>query len=421
MGYRKVHAYAASFGDDLAANLIRGHTHAGDIILDPFAGAGTTLLQARLLGRSAIGIDVDPIACLVARVTTTSYTLDQLDELYGAVLRQVAKIEAELSRMPLDEETWSPGAQFSVNGLTGTVPYGSQIQYWFEPVQRAILSVLVRLANSYTDGRQADILRVAISSAIIRKWPNTLSLARDIDHSRPHRVLRTGLSPTSQFQIFYRVLKSVVQTLRSLNTQGEHADSTIQVIEEDARQAIDKLERDSIDYVLTSPPYFNAIDYPRAHRFSQWWLWPDQEPLTKNDYIGLRTSGKDTTVVQRCSELIPCRVHEIRWLQDVSRATHASLCQYIIDLYTIIDKLSRVTKPGKILTFVLANNTIRGVMVPLSSIVDDLLRQRGFASIEIYQREIRASRRRYPYGIKGFRGLMDSEYLIHAQKPITQS
>jgi len=417
VGYRKVHAYAASFGDDLARELIDGHTQAGDVILDPFVGAATVLLQARLLGRSAIGIDIDPVACLIARVIGTSYSLGELDELYQRVVRQVAEVETELSGMPLDEETWCPGAQFSINGVVGIMPYEPKIQYWFEPVQRATLAVLTQLVKLQTDPRQADVLRLAISSAIIRKWPNTLSLARDIDHSRPHKVSRTDLSVASQFKIFRRVLKGIVQTLRNLNSQADHTDSTTQVIEGDACHVINQLEPDSVDYVLTSPPYFNAIDYPRAHQFSQWWLWQEQEPLTRNRYVGLRTSGKDTSVIAQCDELIPYRIHEIRWLQEVSRATYASLCRYIADLNAIIGGLTQVIKPGKTLTFVLANNTIRGVVVPLSNIVGDLLEQNGLASIEIQQRQIRASRRRYPYGITGFKGLMHSEYLIHARKP----
>ena len=99
--------------------------------------------------------------------------------------------------------------------------------------------------------------------------------------------------------------------------------------------------------------------------------------------------------------------------------TYVSLCRYIVDLKAIIDGLKRVTKPGKRLTFVLANNTIFGAMVPLSGIFGDLLEESGLDSIQTESRQIRANRRRYPYGITGFKGLMQSEYLIHAKKGLT--
>ena len=67
---RRIHAYAASFGDDLANDLILANTQEGDLCLDPFSGAATTLIQARLLGRSVIGIDIDPIAPLIGKVST---------------------------------------------------------------------------------------------------------------------------------------------------------------------------------------------------------------------------------------------------------------------------------------------------------------------------------------------------------------
>ena len=78
MSSKKIHTYAASFGDDLARDLIIDNTFEKDVILDPFTGSSTTLVQARELGRSAIGIDVDPVACLIARVVTGEYSLDEL-------------------------------------------------------------------------------------------------------------------------------------------------------------------------------------------------------------------------------------------------------------------------------------------------------------------------------------------------------
>lgn len=417
-GYRKIHAYAASFGEDLARDLIEGHTEIGDTILDPYSGAATSLLQARLIGRNALGIDIDPIACLIGRVISTSYSLDELDNIYLAILREAAKVECELTRMPMDEETWKPGTPFSINGLAGVVPNRPQIQFWFAPVQRSILAILVEFVKSFKDPRHADLLRLTISSTIIRKWPNTLSLAKDIDHSRPHRVSRNDLSLTSQFEIFYRVLKTVIKTVKNINAQSQGSKQAIRVIQGDACHIVSQLQPNSIDYVLTSPPYFNAIDYPRAHRFSQWWLWHDCEPLNRNQYVGLRSGSIDASIIRDCQHLIPNRMREIEWLLKASPVKYASLCRYIIDAYDIINTLFRVIKPGKSLTIVLANNKIHGTTLPVSSIVSDFLERTGFASINVQERTINSNRRRYPYGIKGFKGLMNSEYLIHATKEI---
>ena len=104
-----VHAYAASFGEDLARELIVGHTRPGQVVLDPFAGSATTLRQARLLDRKGIGIDVDPVACLIARVTNRQYTAGELEELERHVLARLPRIQEHLGEYDDSATLLTPG------------------------------------------------------------------------------------------------------------------------------------------------------------------------------------------------------------------------------------------------------------------------------------------------------------------------
>ena len=140
--------------------------------------------------------------------------------------------------------------------------------------------------------RQA--FEVAISSCIIRKWPNTLSYAMDIDHSRPHRPNPLRAQPISdQFALFYRVLDRVKDTILGIQEALASVETSARILQGDSIQLLSSLDSDSIAFVLTSPPYLNAIDYPRAHKFPQWWLSPQEAPLGRSDYIGLRQSKVD--------------------------------------------------------------------------------------------------------------------------------
>lgn len=413
---RKVHSYAASFGDDLARACITKHTSRKEILLDPFAGSGTALLQARLLGRGAIGIDVDPIACLVSRVLIASYAPPELNDLDVSVTAALSSIERELSQKTLDGESFKPGTQFAIDGCTAIIPAGDHIEFWFSPVQRALLAALVQLANSVQSATSRDLLRLAISSSIIRKWPHTLSQARDIDHSRPHRVARSEVPLSSQVQIFLRAFKLIINTLRRLNAVSQADTVSLRVIQGDSAAALEEFEPCSIDYVLTSPPYFNAIDYPRAHKFAQWWLWPEDGRLTRARYLGLRSGCNDLDLTQRCAGLVPAHMWVLSLLRENSRSMHAAFCRYVIDIDNVITGLFSVLRPGKTLTFVIANNHVQGLSVPVVQIVTNLLETNGFNQVNSEERHIRANRRRYPYGISGFRGLMHTEYIIQATK-----
>ena len=96
---RRVHAYAASFTDELVNELISSYTNENEVCLDPFSGAATSLIQARLLNRSAIGIDIDPVACLIARVVTTPYSTKEIDEIYKRVTKQLDEIKVVLENL----------------------------------------------------------------------------------------------------------------------------------------------------------------------------------------------------------------------------------------------------------------------------------------------------------------------------------
>lgn len=410
---RRVHAYAASFGDDLARVLIDRHTKAGDVILDPWSGSGTSMLQARLLGREGIGIDTDPVACLIARVVTTSYAVDELDQLEFQVDNRLKSISSALGEVEFEDEQWSPGTEFSIDGFHGSLPANHEIEFWFAPIHRVLIGVLVQLARSFEAVKYQEVVELAISSAIIRKWPNSLSYAMDIDHSRPHRVVRE-LTVDTEIGIFQRVFKGIIRTLHQINSHPENHKTSITILESDAEEAVAGIPEDSIDYVLTSPPYFNAIDYPRAHKFSQWWLWPKHPKLSRDKYMGLRNGGQDNAIVDECFSLSSSWQYELSPLQQLPRPIFYSFCRYVLDLHSIIRGLGRALKRGKDLTFVLGNNEIRGVVLPNVDITLELLRLNGFTSVNSVRREIRSTSRRYPYGLRGFKGPMRWEYVIGA-------
>ena len=241
-----------------------------------------------------------------------------------------------------------------MNGFTATIPDFPEIQFWFHPLQRALLALLVHLAQSLELPEHRDFLRVAISSAIIRKWPNTLSQARDLDHSRPHRVLRAQLSASSQVGIFRRAFRGVVRALRASSTPYGPSRFPVIVVQGDSAQELQRLSAHSVDYVLTSPPYFNAIDYPRAHKFSQWWLWPQQAPLARGNYIGLRPGGKPADCIP--STEFPAVIQEaVSDLQRDAPANSRSLARYFRDLDEVIQGLARVLKPSGTVTLILAS------------------------------------------------------------------
>ena len=220
-------------------------------VLDPMAGSGTTLMVARANGHEAVGFDTDPLAVMLAQTWC-----DNID--HAAVRRAASRVAAQA------EETWR-----SIP-LRSAYPEGADdedrkfVRYWFDPVNRRQLKAL---ATSIARMRRCDLQRAlscAFSRLIVTKTSG-VSRARDVPHSRPHRAY--DRAPLEALDGFGRAVEHVL-TPAPFDLTSENPAATIQL--GDARDL--PLEDNTIDLVVTSPPYLNAIDYLRAHRFTLIWL-----------------------------------------------------------------------------------------------------------------------------------------------------
>jgi len=111
-GTHSIHPYPAKFIPQIPRNLIKLF-HPGDssVVLDPFCGSGTTLVESIDLGLNAWGIDVNPLACLIARVKTTPLPV----KFYGIAKRVIYKAKEQLSKN------------------TVLVPPIPRLDHWFKP------------------------------------------------------------------------------------------------------------------------------------------------------------------------------------------------------------------------------------------------------------------------------------------------
>ncbi len=412
----RIHAYAASFGEDLSSELVQESTEEGSVVLDPFVGAGTTALESVLLNRNAIGIDVDPIACRISRVLTSRFDAPYLVAATECLQERLRSFELLLASEPEVYHDLGPGSIFEVGSWVFHVPGEPAIAYWFDPSHMATLSIIRDVVACERDPLVRQAFEVAISSSIIRKWPNTLSYAMDIDHSRPHRPHSPRAQTIeAQFALFYRVLGRVKDAILGIQENLAFVESSATILEGDSVHLLSMLDSDSISFVLTSPPYLNAIDYPRAHKFSQWWLSPQTAPLGRSEYLGLRQSAANDTDGD-CLSVVPGLSEPLAPFRDMP--IYRNISRYVLDLAAVIDQLHRVVKARAKVVFVVADNVIAGTVLPVSAIIENLLKRSGFSSVAATGRTIKNTRRRYPFGVNGFAGTMKDEYLVTGVKSI---
>jgi len=284
------HSFPAKFPPQLPEKFIVGLTEPGDLVLDPMAGSGTTILEAALNSRYGIGFDIDPLAIRISKVKT--FPLARYD-----VLKTGATIISNAKKALADFKTTK--AELESFFKTDIKRF---LDKWFLPEVQVELFALISEINGIDDADLRNFFEVVFSSIIITKTGG-VSMALDLGHTRPHVAKRiVNKSGDVLFGDKEEAIPNyLVKTLRSPLIEFEkryrqNAESLLSAEEITYKVRIDygdaqniPLADNSVDLIITSPPYAsNAIDYMRAHKFALIWLGYPLSDLTqkRKEYIG---------------------------------------------------------------------------------------------------------------------------------------
>jgi hypothetical protein len=319
-----------------------------------------------------------------------------------------------------------PGGTLAVGGLELSIPRFPELNYWFPPQLVALLAAIAAEAHRSTDDHMEQVALVSLSAAIIAKWPNTLSYAMDVDHTRPHRVLQR-FNVWSVFETYLRRLDRTISSLSLLRKLYDdagilrrlHSASHV-ICPHDAREEAPDIDPESQALIVTSPPYFNAVDYPRAHRLSVCWMngRAPKDVASRKQYIGIRHAGSEGGEQwfderRTLRRLIPAPIR--------SNGRLTKLAGFFSDLEASTAQMWRVLRPGGHAVIVIADNTVKGHRIRAHAAVAEIAAQRGFEVIKRHPREIDTVRRRFPVGTFGFDGPMTHEHVVVVRRPRNRS
>lgn len=343
-------------------------------ILDPMAGSGTVLAIARSNGHKAVGIDIDPLAVLMAKVWTTPVNPERLKKNARIVLQRAKDVFYELSA----REAYPNGADAETKSF---------VRYWFDTYSRRQLTSLARTIACVSDTEIRDALWCAFSRLIITKQSGA-SRAMDLSHSRPHRAFRTA--PAKPFQHFLTAVDRVAANCIAVNAKNPGPATRVQ--RGDARKM--PLRNNSFDLVLTSPPYLNAIDYMRCSKFSLIWIGYRISELRqlRSASIGAESSVRAFWDEQAAEKILT----NLKLKPSLASAQEAILARYIDDMHQSMHEVSRVLSPGGRAIYVIGQNTIRGTYIPTASIVVAVARLCGLKPYQRHVRTLPANRRYLP-------------------------
>jgi hypothetical protein len=392
----RVHPFPARMPQSLARAIIEALSRPGDVVLDPMCGSGTTVVAAKFLGRVGVGIDRDPLALLVSRVSVNDHWPDDillagkriLTRAKQVMKEEVPRLKSGKGRHPAELRTF--------------------LSYWFPRGARDELDALRIAIREEPADAVRTLSEVAFSSLIIAKSAG-VSYALDIARSRPHKVKGRELS--TPFALWEKRFTAVIARRSFAAPAGLPA----MVMQGDARNL--PIASGRVDLVLTSPPCLNAIDYLRGHRFSLVWMGHSLKGLRE-----LRGSliGSERGLWTRDGLPTELELRLKRRLEEGRR--QALVRRYLSDLGHSLSEVSRVLRSGGLAAMVLGPTVINKSRSDEAEVVEALGVQHGLTMVGHAVRSLPAGWRSLPPPGKLARsnpvaGRMRREVVVIFQKP----
>ena len=363
--------------------------HPSDTVLDPFCGTGTTLIECKKLGIGSVGIESNPMAHFASSVKV-DWAIDGL-----ALLDYANEVTASTSRALAEIGEWNGLPASHRNGVSqapmrGLHPEQSKLllKNSISPIPLHKTLVLLEEIDKHGDHKLRQYGRLALANALVNRIGN-LKFGPEV-----------GLGQIKDDAPVPEIWLGCVRTMvHDISTIGERAHVPAQVLKADSRGADRVLEPDSVDAVITSPPYPNEKDYTRTTRLESVILGLIRDRrelrLLKQDLIRSNTRGvyiSDTddreiahhTRVQDIADAIERRRIELGKTSGFERLYSRVTLLYFGGMARHLSSLRPVLRPGAKLAYVVGDQaSYLRVMIRTGQIVAELARSLGYHITDI--------------------------------------
>jgi tRNA G10 N-methylase Trm11 len=366
--------FPAKFHPPAVRCLIDTYSKRGDTILDPFCGSGTLLVEALVAGRSAVGVDVDPVAAFISRVKSIPLSPTLLDGEFDRLRRHLDLLRRparEYSRLIHDD--LSPTA---INRYRRRfhIPAIPNIEHWFRVyVVLDLARLRLAIQRTFNHPRVRNFF-LACFASIIRNTSNADPVpVSGLEVTTHMKKLDEEGRRIDPFQLFERRVEREIRGMREL---WEHAtDACVRVRRADATELTRSLRAQCIDVVITSPPYNTAVDYYRRHALEMYWLGmvnshEDRLKLAPR-YLG-RTLVRQSNAKLRCTFQSPYIERLVAHARRISASHGRVVTHYCASMQRMLEHISRVLKRNGRAVFVVGNSKWNGRRVHATRLITEL-------------------------------------------------
>lgn len=369
-----IHRYSGKFIPQIARQAIELVTEPLDIVLDPYGGSGTTALEAWLIGRRCISTDINPIAGLISKVKTTPIPKPLITDYVKAIERSCrlwqaalhaseALLNSQLAMFGNDVGGEKSDIELATDDYRMSDPW---YQKWYtDPVRLQ----LILIHNMLKGGDCVSLRNLGLLafSDVLRRTSNANSSYPNVMFDRG----RSNFAPA--IPLFLERLREVAGMVARLEEVSSSAPTPLVAL---ADATLLPVPSETVDAVITHPPYIASIPYAEYGVLSLTWLGHDAIDLNRRLTGGRRQSS------------------------DVVARFERGFNRMIAESF-------RVLKPGRHLFMLVGSPTVRGQLVDLADLACRSARIAGFERSAIQHRN----------GVNRRANKMGHETILFFQKP----
>lgn len=362
--------YLEGFSSDFVKSMIKRFDlkDGEDKIFDPFAGSGTTNVTAKMLDYDNVGVEINPLSHFILS-TKLNWSISP------------EEVEKEFEKLELPDSPSISAPEF----------LKTERQF-----QDDVLENILRLKEAIWDLENEEVqdhfklafATVLLPTSNLKRSPSLGYTDNDIDAKKP-------------IDLFNDKIKHIIKDLEKVNRSKDHPDTDTHLGDAGKIQ----IEENSVDAVITSPPYLNFFDYPGNYKLELGWmdfaesttdLKELRDSMVTCDNISRESVKKYEEEGRKWShpwleEIIEEFEKRIENRPDIRRSDYDIIAgKYFDDMYSVMENVSKSMKPGAKMAYVVGDSLIQDVYVPTDLI---LAKQAEDLGLEI--EEIIIGRKRY--------------------------
>ena len=359
------HRYPAKFIPHIVREFITRYTSPGDLICDPFGGCGTTLVEAKILGRHSIGFDINPIAKLITQTKITPIKPKILDNYRKKFLKKY-------------------------NSASHTkFTHHPKINYWFD---EETLHELDKIYFAIKQVKNYKVRRFFLCafSHILKNCSRWLmkSIKPTIDSDK--------IIPES-LDVFLKHFNFMARKNERFYTkliQNKNLKTPVKMYRRDSTKKL-PLEPNSVDLIITSPPYVTSYEYADLHQLSLLWFGDDPNHFKKwhkfsHQFNDFRKKFIGTTYKKEkngnFNSIIAQRV--VSKLSGIDISSAINVANYFLDMQKAFVEMYRILKSNGKACIVIGNTNLRGVEILNAQVATEQMSNIGFQKVKFIKREV---------------------------------